>query len=275
MKGRLGPANFNVPPAAVTLVGRPTMLALSRRPGERVVFPSLNITVEVLQVKGNGVRLGIDAPPEVGIFREEIAPATGTGPPPADAKLPALNHAQRNQLNAAVLSFHVAEKQLQAGLIAEAEKTLQHGLKILKSLDQAVGQARNAAETKPDSKTIEALVVEDDPLEESLLTNFLRLSGFRVETARDGYEALDYLASHRRPDFVLLDMRLPRLNGAATITAIRNNPALTGLRIFAVTGVSQNESGVATGPTGVDRWFQKPLNPSLLAEAMNALGTAN
>jgi carbon storage regulator len=48
------------------------MLVLSRRPGERIVFPDLNITVEVTSVKGNGVRVGIDAPPHVAVFREEL-----------------------------------------------------------------------------------------------------------------------------------------------------------------------------------------------------------
>ncbi len=253
------------------------MLALSRRCGERVLFPGLNIAVEILQIRGNNVRLGIGAPPEIGVFREEIVPSAkniyarlGT----ADPHL-ALTNAQRNQLNTAALAFHVVEKQLEAGLIADARATLQHGLKLLEELDRSVERERKVFESKPTPRDIEALLVEDDPVEESLLSSFLRLSGFRVETAHDGYEALEYLASHRRPDFILLDMRLPRLNGPATISAIRNNPALNGVRIFAVTGVSQAEAGIATGPGGVDRWFQKPLNPSRLAEAMNAVLSAN
>ena len=69
-------------------------------------------------------------------------------------------------------------------------------------------------------------------------------------------------------------MRLPRLNGPATISAIRGNPSLNGLRIFAVTGLTPDEAGVATGPGGVDGWFQKPVNPSRLAEAMSAAATS-
>jgi carbon storage regulator CsrA len=48
------------------------MLVLSRRLNEKLVFPGLNVTVQVLSVRGNVVRLGIDAPAEVQVLREEL-----------------------------------------------------------------------------------------------------------------------------------------------------------------------------------------------------------
>ena len=48
------------------------MLVLARRLGEKIVLPGLGITVQVVGIKGNVVRLGIDAPPEVSVFREEV-----------------------------------------------------------------------------------------------------------------------------------------------------------------------------------------------------------
>jgi carbon storage regulator CsrA len=48
------------------------MLVLSRRLNERLVLPGLNVTIEVLAVKGNVVRLGITAPAGVRILREEL-----------------------------------------------------------------------------------------------------------------------------------------------------------------------------------------------------------
>ena len=50
------------------------MLLLSRRVGERILFPALNVTIQVIAVKGGGVRLGIEAPSEVNILREELHP---------------------------------------------------------------------------------------------------------------------------------------------------------------------------------------------------------
>jgi carbon storage regulator CsrA len=68
------------------------MLVLSRRPHEKIILPSINTTVQVVEVKSGVVRLGIEAPPEVGVYREEVwerrsrwespdLPDGGAGPP--------------------------------------------------------------------------------------------------------------------------------------------------------------------------------------------------
>ena len=48
------------------------MLVLSRKPGERVLVPQCGISVRVVAIKGNVVRLGFEAPPEVSVYREEV-----------------------------------------------------------------------------------------------------------------------------------------------------------------------------------------------------------
>jgi carbon storage regulator CsrA len=48
------------------------MLVLSRRLNEKLVFPSINVTVQVLSVRGNVVSLGIEAPRDVQVLREEL-----------------------------------------------------------------------------------------------------------------------------------------------------------------------------------------------------------
>jgi carbon storage regulator len=48
------------------------MLVLSRRPGERIVVPECALTVTVLAVDGNTVRLGFAAPAEIDVYREEV-----------------------------------------------------------------------------------------------------------------------------------------------------------------------------------------------------------
>lgn len=48
------------------------MLVLSRRCDEKIVFPGLNITVKILQIKGHQVKIGIDAPASVVILRQEL-----------------------------------------------------------------------------------------------------------------------------------------------------------------------------------------------------------
>jgi carbon storage regulator len=48
------------------------MLVLSRKPGEQIVLPQCGVTITVCAIKGNTVRLGISAPPEIGVYREEV-----------------------------------------------------------------------------------------------------------------------------------------------------------------------------------------------------------
>ena len=48
------------------------MLVLSRKPGEQIVLPELDITVTVLRISGKRVRVGIAAPPDISILRHEI-----------------------------------------------------------------------------------------------------------------------------------------------------------------------------------------------------------
>src|SRR5947209_4217970 len=127
---------------------------------------------------------------------------------------------------------------------------------------------RPAAPPAPARKAPRALLVEDDPNERELLAGFLRHSGLEVDTAGDGCDALDYLRSRGRPDVVLLDMGLPRCDGATTVRNIRRDPAYAGLRIFAVTGSSPDEFDLGSGPGGVDRWFQKPLDPESLLRSL-------
>jgi carbon storage regulator len=49
------------------------MLVLSRKCTETIVLPTLGITIDLLEIKGNRVRIGIDAPAEIPVYRQEVA----------------------------------------------------------------------------------------------------------------------------------------------------------------------------------------------------------
>jgi carbon storage regulator CsrA len=239
------------------------MLVLSRRPNEKIVFPTLGITVEVCSINRNVVRVGIDAPPDVPIMRKEIA--NGEKKLNDSAKL---SHRTRNRLHTASLAVHLAQKQLQAGLDDEADATLAEALQEFSALDQEMAAEKT-------NREIRALLVEDNCNESALLAEFLRLHGIKVETACDGQDALDYLRSHERPDVILLDMRMPRCDGPTTIAAIRQNAAYDGLKVFAVSGADPDTCATDPGSRGVDRWFTKPVNPNSLVQEMNFAFAAN
>lgn len=244
------------------------MLVLSRGPAEKIVFPNLGITLEVLRVKGNRVRVGIQAPPNVVALRHELAEKRELWPP-ADGLSGgvSLSHQQRNRLQTAELALRLLQRQLESGLTSEARCTLQKALREFDALDAEFCPIH--AEVQAEGCARRALLVEDNANESELLSGYLRMSGYEVDTADDGLKALVYLSRHQPPDVVLLDMNMPQLDGRETIQSIRNNPELRSVKIFAVTGMSREQTGVAIGPGGVDRWFRKPVNPEELVAEMH------
>jgi carbon storage regulator CsrA len=258
------------------------MLVLSRRTNEKVLLPSIDTVIEVVSIKGRTVRLGIKAPPQVPILREELqrcAVQRGATPPPADAaesRLRGLRHLLRNRLSVTTVGLGVLRQQARAGLNAEMERTIA-------KIEEDMQLLRQRLESEPATPTPQgpcrnarrALLVEDDQNERELLAGFLRLSGFAVATAGDGCAALDQLRAGEPPDVVLLDMGLPRFDGATTAREIRRNPACARLKIFAVSGHSPSEYDIDHGPGGIDRWFHKPIDPAvLLREMTQDLGPA-
>lgn len=238
------------------------MLVLSRRVNEKIVFPDLGTSVEVVSVKPGVVRLGIEAPPEVTVLRAEIlGQAQKTGTPPGEQPEPMTGHQFRNRLNIAAVGLGLLRRQLQAGLIPAAESTLD---RIDREFEALRGQIDPPKPMPRPSRR--ALLVEDDPNECELLAGFLRMAGLEVDTAEDGTDAMDYLRKRGKPDVVLLDMVMPRCDGPATVQAIRDDPAFADLRIYAVSGHTPDRFPLAEGSRGVDRWFHKPINPEVLLQ---------
>ncbi len=81
--------------------------------------------------------------------------------------------------------------------------------------------AREPMRQTPPTKTI--LVVDDEASIAELLSVLLEFEGYRVEVARDGMEALARIAQHR-PDLVLTDLMMPRMDGAELCRAIKSSP---------------------------------------------------
>ena len=254
------------------------MLVLTRRPNEKIVFPSINASVQVLAAKSGKVRLGIQAPPGVAILREELLERDGPRQPiampfpsaVARSTLRELNHVVRNRLNAATLGLALIRRQLHGGVSRVGlEGTLDKIEREFESLDQQMEKMKEQVAPQRPIKPRKALLVEDDPNECELMAGFLRLAGLEVDTAADGVEALEYLDERGRPDVLLLDMVLPRCDGPTFLRAIRHDPACAGLKIFAVSGHSPVRFGLDSGTTGCDRWFRKPVNPEALLRDLN------
>lgn len=247
------------------------MLVLSRRLNEKILFPGINATVEVVSSKGGVFRVGINAPPEVTVLREEIAHGqVSTANPqtvPTQQNLNRLLDQLRDRLRLNSSGLGMVQLLLDTGNLVDARQLLTRLHDDLQLLCRGVEGERSEAPSQqraPVRKPRKALLVEDDLYQRELLAGLLRMAGLEVDTAGDGSDALDYLRSRGRPDVVLMDMGLPRCDGATAVRHIRQDPAYSGLRIYAVTGSAPDEFELPQGPGGIDRWFRKPLNPSML-----------
>jgi carbon storage regulator CsrA len=245
------------------------MLVLSRKENEKILFPHLGIALQILRLGGGKVRLGIEAPDDVSVVRHEIASPEQIEEFAQRLQQSAAgsSHEARNRLHTTMLGLCLVQKQLARNMFDDAEQSLEELIEELKGIDCELGKEQPTASGPARRK---ALIVEDNSNERRLLAGYLSLSGFEVDTVPDGLDALDYLASHEPPDAIVLDMQLPRLNGAAAICVMRSDPRFRGLKVFAVSGMKREEVTVPVGPEGVNHWFSKPLDPRQLVERINA-----
>jgi carbon storage regulator CsrA len=254
------------------------MLVLSRKLQEAITLPTVHTTIRVLGIRRGVVRLGIAAPPDIAILRAELPhdttePQAGESGPAgraANEAPPSRLFSQLcDQLQTTAVGLGLVRLHLDAGSVAEARTALvrlQDDFQLLRH--GVVGEWESPPLKPPVSqrKPQRALLVEDDCNQRELLAGFLRLSGLNVDTAGDGSDALDYLGSHAKPDVILLDMVLPRVDGVTAVREIRRNPAYAGLKIFGVSGLPREEFDIERGPQGIDGWFQKPIDPVVLLD---------
>ncbi len=250
------------------------MLVLSRRENETIVFPTLGITVEVLRLRGGAAKIGVEAPEDVPVKRGELVGLRSleftSDDLPASEKLRRLRQAVRRRLDEAALQLNELHRQVEEGETKQAQDAILRLFHELEALErEAFEELRDPSESEPDTvlrRVRHALVVEDDRDQRELMAGLLRLSGYEVTTAEDGADALDFLSLHAAPDAILLDLRMPRCDGATMVRQIRCNPKFQGIKLFAVSGISPKTLGVELGPEGVDRWFPKPVQPERLLE---------
>ena len=128
------------------------------------------------------------------------------------------------------------------------------------------------------------LLVEDNPMDEELTTRALRKAGITNEifVARDGSEAVEILlgteaapgtALPRLPAVVLLDLKLPKLNGIDVLRRIRGNP-LTRLVPVVLLTSSNEENDILRGyEFGANSYVRKQVEFSAFNNAVGQLGT--
>lgn len=116
-------------------------------------------------------------------------------------------------------------------------------------------------------KTI--LIVEDNLVNQKLITTVLRPHGYRLLTAVDGEEAVR-VASQELPDLVLMDLQLPKMNGFTATQQIKQQAETARIPVVALTAHAMPEQQEMAKKTGFDGYITKPIDtrafPDLIVE---------
>ena len=108
------------------------------------------------------------------------------------------------------------------------------------------------------------LVVEDNPVNQKVVTAVLRKRGYAIELANDGQEAIAKLESGGDFDLVLMDVQMPGLDGLEATRLIRQDPRWTHLPIIAMTAHAMTGDKERCLEAGMNDYISKPVHPTHL-----------
>ena len=115
------------------------------------------------------------------------------------------------------------------------------------------------------------LIVNDEPDQLTLMGSLLRKAGYAILTAEDGVEGLG-LARQARPDLVISDVSMPRMNGLEFCREIRADAKLKTVPILLVTALQKDtESAVAGLQAGADDYLEFPFDSARLVAKVSRL----
>lgn len=121
----------------------------------------------------------------------------------------------------------------------------------------------------PSDTSLRVLVVDDNADLARIFAMLLRMWGHDVRTGYDGPSALE-IAREFRPDAVLLDIGLPRMDGFEVAAQLRSIPDFERILIMGSSGYSRDCDRERAAEVGIDRYFVKPFDPWQLESILEA-----
>jgi CheY-like chemotaxis protein len=130
---------------------------------------------------------------------------------------------------------------------------------------------------------VEILLVEDNPRDLELTQRALRKANLtnNIHIARDGVEALEFLfcegahvsrKANERPKVILLDLKLPKMDGLEVLKRIKADPRTRAIPVVVLTSSKEQSDVVESYHLGVNSYIVKPVNFERFAEAVQNLG---
>ncbi|GBL59438.1 hypothetical protein PCLA_13r0302 [Pseudomonas citronellolis] len=118
------------------------------------------------------------------------------------------------------------------------------------------------------------MVVDDSVTVRKVTSRLLERNGMNVLTAKDGVDAIAQLQEHK-PDIMLLDIEMPRMDGFEVATLVRHDERLKDLPIIMITSRTGEKHRERALAIGVNRYLGKPYQESELLDSIQALVTAH
>lgn len=130
---------------------------------------------------------------------------------------------------------------------------------------------------------VDILLVEDNPADVELTLHALRIENLvnRIWVARDGEEALDFLfcrgahnqrSFERPPRLVLLDLKLPKVDGMEVLREVKSDPRTRAIPVVILTSSKEDKDMVNSYQMGVNSYIQKPVDFDQFRETVKQLG---
>jgi len=133
------------------------------------------------------------------------------------------------------------------------------------------------------SKEVEILLVEDNPTDVELTLRALKKHSLanKVHVVTDGAEALDYIFATGaykereigdKPKVVLLDLKLPKVDGLEVLSKIKSDERTKDIPVVALTSSKEEEDRIKSYKLGVNSYIVKPVDFNQFTEAVRELG---
>lgn len=114
------------------------------------------------------------------------------------------------------------------------------------------------------------LYIEDHPAQRDIMAQMLELSGYKVAVASDGIDGVEQARSWG-PDLILMDLRMPRMDGFEAIRELRKDPDTSNIPIIAISAWASAKHKERAIDAGADEHFTKPVDLTRLLETINQL----
>jgi CheY-like chemotaxis protein len=122
--------------------------------------------------------------------------------------------------------------------------------------------------TTSGGKQYRILLVDDNPSLLQLMVHSFRLLGdYQVITAENGIAGLERV-QEVQPDCIVIDVRMPGLNGYQLVRALRGDPQTTSIPLIMLTAMVQEKDRYEGMASGADRYLLKPIKPMALVAAI-------